>query len=131
MIKQLAILFAAVSIACAQNTADGSLTVGGKQTKLTQVYAYAAQGFFDKEKDDTIVTLTSLPVTEAQVRDEFAMRRLAREGKICFVRDTITPAGQIIDFSVGHSAFRMSPSGGSTEHLFEGKLDGKTIKGKV
>ncbi|MEO8027055.1 MAG: hypothetical protein ABI823_11300 [Bryobacteraceae bacterium] len=131
MMKRIALFFAVLAIAAAQNSVDGSLTVGGKLTKLTQAYAFAAQGFFDKDKNDTIVLLTNLPLTEAQVRDEFALRRLAREGKMCFVRETINPAGQIINFSVGHTAFRMSPSGGSTDHLFKGKQDGKIISGKV
>ena len=78
-----------------------------------------------------MVLLTDRAITEAQLRDGFALRRLAEEGKLCFVQETINTAGQIVNFTVGNKAFKMSPSGGSTEHRFEGKLDGKTISGKI
>jgi len=121
----------AVTAAAADTPADGKLTVAGKTTKLTQVYAYATKGFFDEKKDDTVVLLTDRPVTDAQLRDGFALRRLAEEGKLCFVQETINAAGQIVNFTVGHNGFKMSPSGGSTEHKFEGKLDAKNVSGKV
>ena len=115
----------------AQTPPDGKLTVAGQTTKLTQAYAYSTKGFFDEKKDDTVVLLTDRAITEAQLRDGFALRRLAEEGKLSFVQETINTAGQIVNFTVGNKAFKMSPSGGSTEHRFEGKLDGKTISGKI
>ncbi len=117
--------------AFAQPPVAGTLTVAGKPTSLTQVYAWRTEGFFDKNKDDTIVLLTDRPVAAADQTDEFALRRLAAEGKICFVRETINTEGQIINFTVGHQAFRMPPSGGSTEHVFEGRQEAQTISGKV
>ena len=131
MNRLIFLLLAALLAAFAQTAVDGQLTVAGKATRFTNVYAFAAEGFFDKEKNDTIVLLTNGPLTEAQMRDEFALRKLARDGKICFVKETINSLGQIVNFTIGDSAFRMSPSGGSTDHTFEGKLDGKTIRGKV
>ena len=62
-----------------QNAPTGKLTVSGQTTNLTQVYAYATEGFFDKEKDDTVVLLADRAVQDAQLRDGFALRRL--EGK--------------------------------------------------
>ena len=117
--------------AFAQPSVSGTLTVDGKPTALKQVYAWHTAGFFDKTKDDTVVLLTDGPVTAAEQRDGFALRRLAAAGKLCFIRETINAKGQIINFQVGHRAFRMPPSGGSTEHVFEGKLEGQTISGKV
>ena len=32
---------------------------------------------------------------------------------------------------IGHQAFKPPPSGGSTEHVFVGKQEGRTIEGKV
>jgi hypothetical protein len=130
---KLAILlsFTLLTAAFPQNTPTGKLTVSGQTTNLTQAYAYATEGFFDKKKDDTVVLLTDRAVPDAQLRDGFALRRLAEEGKLCFVQETINGAGQIVNFTVGHRAFKMSPSGGSTEHRFEGKLEGKTAAGKV
>jgi hypothetical protein len=89
------------------------------------------EGFFDKTKDDTVVLLTDHAVTDAQLRDGFELRRLAEEGKLSFVQETIDASGQIINFTVGHRAFKMAPSGGSTEHVFEGKIEGRNISGKV
>ncbi len=117
--------------AFAQSPVSGTLTVEGKPTSLTQVYAWHKEGFFDKTKDDTIVLLTDRPVAAAEQRDEFALRRLAAAGKLCFIRETINAKGQIINFLIGHNAFRVPPSGGSTEHVFEGKQEGQAISGKV
>jgi hypothetical protein len=120
----------AVTAAFAQ-TSEGSLTVDGKATRLSRAYAFSTQGFFDKSKNDTVVVLCDQPLTEAQFRDDFALRGLARDGKLAFVREVINQSGQIINFTVGHSALKMTPSGGSTEHVFEGKQDAKSISGKA
>ena len=78
-----------------------------------------------------MVVLTDRAVTDAQLRDVFALSRLAEEDKLSFVQQTINLASQIVNFTVGRRAFKMSPSGASTEHRFEGKLDGKTVSGKI
>ena len=117
--------------ALAQPPVAGTLTVAGKPTSLTQVYAWRTEGFFDKKKDDTVVLLADRSVTAADQRDGFALNRLAAEGKLCFVRETINADGQIINFTIGHRAFRLPPSGGSTEHVFEGRQEAQTISGKV
>ena len=131
MYKLIPIVFLTLAMASAQSSADGKFTVEGKVLKLSQVYSYSTKGFFDEKKDDTIVLLTDRPLTDAQVRDSFGLARMAREGKLAFVQETINAAGQIVNFTLGHQAFKAPPSGGSTEHVFEGKLEGKTISGKV
>ena len=115
----------------AQNSVDGSMTVAGKKAKLAFVYAYATQGFFDKTKDDTVVLLTDREVPPAQIRETYDLGKLAEQGKLCFVRATINAAGQIVNFSLGHASFKFPPGGGSTEHVFEGKLTKTSVSGKV
>ncbi len=115
----------------AQSPIAGTLTVAGKQISLTQAYAWRTEGFFDKKKDDTVVLLTDRPVAAADQRSESALRRLVAEGKLSFVQEVINTEGQIINFTVGHQAFRSLPSGGSTEHVFEGSQKGQAISGKV
>ena len=107
----------------AQTAPYGKLTVAGQTTKLKQTYAHSTKGFFDEQKDDTVVLLTGRAITDTQLRDSFALSRLAEEGKLSFVQETMIAVGQIVN--------KMSPSGASTEHRFEGKLDGKTVSGKV
>jgi hypothetical protein len=131
MIRTILLTLAVAVAALAQTSAEGSLTVNKEKVKLTQVYAYAAPGFFDKQKNDTIVVLTDRAVTPEQARDNFALRGLAQDGKLAFVQETINSAGQIINYTVGHKAFKAIPSGGSTEHVFEGKQTGQSIAGKV
>ena len=120
-----------MTVAVAQTSVDGKLTVAGQSVKLTQAYAYSAKGFFDEKKDDTVVLLTDRAITDSQIRDGFALRKLVDDNKLSYVQETINAAGQIINFTVGNHGFKMSPSGGSTEHKFDGKLAGKTISGKV
>lgn len=131
MNKTLALVLASLAIAVAQPSPSGQMKVNGKIFKITNAYGYAAEGFFDKKKDDTVVLLTDRPLTDGQIRDEFGIRRLAEDGKLNFVKATVNASGQLISFVVGSSAFKAIPSGGGTEHVFEGTQDGKTIAGKV
>lgn len=117
--------------AWAESQADGQLTVGGQSVKLTQVVAFHMEGFFDKAKDDTVVLLADRPVTDAQSRDDFVLSSLAKEGRLYFVREVINASGQIINFTVGHRALKVPPSGGSTEHVFTGSVGSAMISGKV
>lgn len=109
----------------------GRMKAGGKTSELTNAYAYAAEGFFDKKKDDTVVLLSDRPLTGAEARDEFGIRRKAEAGQLNFVKVVINDAGQLISFVCGSPAFKAIPSGGGTEHVFEGKVDGKSIAGSV
>ena len=128
--RTAACVFAFLTASFAQTVPDGKLTVAGQTTKLTQAYAYSKKGP-PGDKDATVVVLTDRAITDAQLRDGFALSRLAEEDKLSFVQQTINLGGQIVNFAVGHRAFKMSASGASTEHRFEGKVDGKTVSGKV
>ena len=126
-------MLAAIALTSAANAeCKGQLTVGGKTTALTNAYAYLTKGFFDETKNDTVVLVTDAAVTDAVVHDSFALSRMAEQGKLHFVQATINPAGQVINFSVGHNGFQFAPGGGSTEHTFQPKArDAKNISGTL
>ena len=119
--------------AAAQNSVQGKLEVDGKPIAITQVYAYAKEGFFDKKKQDVVVLLCDAPVPAPAVRDVFAYKDLIATGKVHCVRQTIDADKQVINFDVGHQRFgSMGENGGSTEHVFEAQtFDGKTIAGRA
>ncbi|HWZ71401.1 MAG TPA: hypothetical protein VN326_07970 [Casimicrobiaceae bacterium] len=119
--------------AAAQNRAEGKLDVDGKPVAITQVYAYAKEGFFDKKKQDVVVLLCDAAVPAPAVRDVFAYKDLVAAGKVHCVRQTIDADKQVINFDVGHQRFgSMGENGGSTEHVFEAQtFDGKTIAGRA
>ena len=71
------LLLAFLTATFAQTVPDGKLTVAGQTTKLTNAYAYLTKGFFEEKQDDMVVLLTDRAITDAQLRDGFALRRLA------------------------------------------------------
>ena len=132
MIKTLILILGTLAATSAQTAPPaGQMKVDGKTVKFTHVYAYLTEGFFDKKKDDTVVMLADRALTDAQIRDEFGLRRMATDGKLHCVRATINASGQMVNYLVGNQAFKAIPSGGSTEQVFEGTNDGRTIAGKV
>ncbi|HVR94297.1 MAG TPA: hypothetical protein VHI75_10680 [Casimicrobiaceae bacterium] len=90
----------------AQNRVEGKLDVDGKPVAITQVYAYAKEGFFDKKKQDVVVMLCDAPVPAPVVRDTFAYKDLIATGKVHCVRQTIDADKQVINYDVGHQRFR-------------------------
>jgi hypothetical protein len=119
--------------AAAQNSVQGKLEVDGKPVAITQVYAYAKEGFFDKKKQDVVVLLCDAAVPAPAVRDPFAYKDLVAAGKVHCVRQTIDADKHVINFDVGHQRFgSLGENGGSTEHVFEAQtFDGKTIAGRA
>lgn len=117
----------------AQNRAEGKLEVKGKTVPITQVYAYAVEGFFDKKKQDVTVLLCDVAVPAAAVRDGFVRKDLAAAGKLHCVQQVIDSEKQVINFEVRDQAFgARPPGGGSTEHVFEAEtFDGKIIAGRA
>src|SRR6202171_6868540 len=104
----------------AQNQVEGKLDVDGKPVAITQVYAYAKEGFFDKKKQDVVVMLCDAPVPAPVVRDTFAYKDLIATGKVHCVGQPIDADKQVINLDVGHQRFgRLGQNGGSTEHVFE------------
>lgn len=129
----LGVIVSWMATVSAQGTVKGTLDVDGKPVAITQVYAYAKEGFFDKKKQDVVVLLCDAPVPPAAVRDPFAYKDLIAAGKAHCVRQTINTEKQVINFDVGHQRFgSMGENGGSTEHVFEAStFDGKTITGRA
>src|ERR1700682_1623965 len=117
----------------AQNRVDGKLEVDGTPVAITQVYAYAKEGFFDKKKQDVVVLLCDAEVPAPAVRDPVAYKDLVSTGRVPFVRPTIDTHKHVINFDVGHQRFgSLGENGGSTEHVFEAQtFDGKTIAGRA
>jgi hypothetical protein len=116
----------------AQNQVDGKLEVKGKPIAMTQVYAYAVEGFFDKKKQDVTVLFCDAAVPATAVRDYFARKALVDAGKLHCVQQVINAEKQVINFEVRDNRFgARQPGGGSTEHVFEARtFDGKTIAGR-
>jgi hypothetical protein len=132
-IVALGIIVSCITPVAAQNRAEGKLEVEGKPVAITQVYAYAKEGFFDKKKQDVVVLLCDAAVPAPAVRDVFAYKDLVAAGKVHCVRQTIDADKQVINFDVGHQRFgSMGENGGSIEHVFEAQtFDGKTIAGRA
>ena len=116
----------------AENFARGTLVVDGQSVDITQVYAYAQPGFFDKKKQDVVVLLCDAPVPGPAVRDQFARQELVDAGKLHCVQQTINTEKQVINYEVRHKRFGMPQGGGSSYHVFEAKtFDDKTIAGRA
>src|SRR5205814_2122879 len=81
---------------------------------LTQVYAYAAEGFFDKKKDDVTVLFCDAPVPAAAVRDYFARKELVDAGKLHCVQQVVDANKQVINFEVRDQRFGARPPGGGS-----------------
>ena len=129
----LGIIVGSITPVAAQNRAEGKLDVEGKPVAITQVYAYAKEGFFDKKKQDVVVLLCDGAVPAPALRDVFAYKDLIATGKVHCVRQTIDANKQVINYDVGHQRFgSMGENGASTEHVFEAQtFDGKTIAGRA
>jgi hypothetical protein len=121
--------------AWAGGTAKGAITVAGKKLTLSNVYAYAQTGFFDKTKTDVVVILSEIPIPAADghTPDEVARNQFALEATVQqFLSVTLDSAGQIISLRPQHKAFKVVPSGASSNFLFEKKVhDGKLVSGRV
>lgn len=135
----LFITMSAFTVLCALPAAggdwkvEGTLTVAKVPVKLVHAYAAAQKGFFDAKIDDVLVLLTDVPLSGAALTDPFERRKMEKEGKLHCVEAVINAKGQAINVTVRGKEFGGPPvSGGSTEDLFEAKVnDGKTIAGRL
>jgi len=128
----IAIFTLPAALAGAENKAKGKLTVDGKAVDITQVYAYAKPGFFDKKKQDVVVLMCDAPVTPETVQDVFAFDKLIDSGRLHCVQQTINTEKQVINFEVRHKRFRIPVSGGSSYQVFEAKtFSDNTISGRA
>ncbi len=114
----------------AGGTADGTITVNGKTTKLTHAYARAVKGFFDKTKEGVEVILSDVPLDGKALEDEFERMHMADAGKLHAFEISLDENGQPISTSFRNNSFKKgSPSGLSSEDVFTKKVfDGKTVE---
>jgi hypothetical protein len=132
LVVAAALTFAAGQPATTADTVSGSLEVAGKKVTITHGFAQAKKGFFDETMNDIQVVLCDAVVPVGSTREEFARRELADAGKVHCVENTINAKNQVINFSLRHNAFKMSPSGGSTSAIFEPKVVTATrIEGRI
>ncbi len=111
--------------------ATGELIVNDQKTQFNYAYALAQPGYFDKNKEDILVILTDVPLSEEAIEDNFERRRMMRDSSLHCVEITINADKSPISVAILHSAFKAAPSGRGYE-VFEAKtFDGKTIEGKV
>ena len=119
-----------------QNTqtsiADGHLTVAGDKVQLQHAYAMAQKGFFDETKEDIVVIVTNIPLSDKAVEDQWERSDLVREGNLRLVEVTINSEQQPISVSVKHPAFQASPSGFSSDYILELKtFTDKDVEGRM
>jgi len=124
------VIAATASPAIAQNRVEGKLQVKGTAYPITQVYAYAQEGFFDKSKLDVTLLFCDGAVPPAVVRDEFALPKLIDDGKLHCVLQVVSADKQVSHFEVLGKGFGRI-QGASSEHIFDAKtFDGKTAAGR-
>jgi len=112
--------------------AEGKLTVAGDTVQLQHAYAMAQPGFFDKTKEDIVVTVTNIPLPEKAIEDRGERIGLVSEGTLKSVEITINSKQQPISVGVKHSAFKASPSGFSSNYILELKtFDEKNVEGRM
>lgn len=126
--------FGAAAAPAGEGTASGSLTVAGKTIPLRYAYARAQKGFFDNAKEDVLVILSDVPISEAALADEFARHHLAEEGKLHAVEVVLDADHQPIGGGLLHEAWKKT--GGyvsvSGMHVFTSKtFDGKVAEGTL
>ena len=124
-------LLAAPAARAADGTAQGTITVNGRTTKLSHAYARAVPGFFDKTKEDVVVILTDVPLEAKALEDEFERIHMADAGKLHAFEITLDADGKPISTSFRDDGFKKaSPSGLSSSDVFTKKtFDGKTVSG--
>lgn len=127
-----ALLVLAVRAApAADGKAEGTLTVNGKTAKLAFAYAWAEPGFFDKQKEDVHVVLSDVPLAPKALEDTFERIHMADAGNLHAMEIVFDAEAKVISTSFRDKAFKASPSGVSSDDVFEKKtFDGKTVSGR-
>jgi hypothetical protein len=117
-----------------EGTASGTLTVAGKTTPLTHVYARAQKGFFDATKEDILVILSDVAIPEDALSDEFARHKMAADGTLHGVEVVLAPDKQAVSGGLLHEAFAETQGYVSVAgmHEFQAKtFDGKVVEGTL
>ena len=117
------------SAAAAADTASGKLVVDGKAVELTHVYAYMDKTF-NEGKDAVVIVLADAAIPPEAVQDAYARNKLVSAGTLHYV-ELLVVAGKQTHYEVQHKRFgmMMQPSGDDSDHVLEGKADGKSVTG--
>src|SRR3954467_8984229 len=96
----------------ADGTAEGTLTVNGKVTKVAYAYARSVPGFFDKSTMDTEVIVSDVPLDAKALADPFVRGDLAEAGKLHAFEIIIDASGTPISTAWRDNGFKgPTPSG--------------------
>jgi len=116
----------------AAGRASGQLTVAGDKVSLQYAYARAEEGFFDKDKEDIIVTISNIPLSDKMLDDTWRLMQLAEDGTLKSIEVTIDAKQQPISVGLRHPAFKASPSGISSDYVLElSTFDSNQVSGRM
>jgi len=111
---------------------EGQLTVAGNKVQMHYAYAMAQPGFFDKTKEDIVLLVSNIPLTDKAIEDQWERNTLVSDGTLKTVEVTINSEQQPISVSVKHPAFKASPSGFSSNYIVELKtFNEKNVEGRI
>ena len=136
-VSRLLLVFVILSLGIVSQNADasnakGQLTVAGDKVQLQHAYAKAEPGFFDETKEDIVVIVTNIPLSNKAVEDRWERSDLVRKGTLKYVEITINYKQQPISVGVKHLGFKASPSGASSNYILEVEtLDEKNVEGRM
>lgn len=103
----------------AADTTSGTLVVAGKTVRLTHGFAVSKKGFFDAKSDDVEVVLCDAVVPIGDVEAKFARMEMGDKGTAHCVENTINAAGNVLNFTLRHNAFKMTEGGYSSDMVYE------------
>lgn len=115
----------------AAQTASGSLVLDGAATPLSYVYAIAKPGALDKSREDVAVTLSDVPLSEADRESAFGLIRLGRSGQAHIVEILLDADGDPISGAIYAPIFSgmLSLTG---MHVFEPtRFDAEAVQGTL
>jgi hypothetical protein len=136
-ITWLSLFAIAISIGMASqnaktSNAEGQFTVAGNTIEIQHAYAIAQPGFFDETKEDIVLIVTNIPLSDKAIEDQWARNALVSEGSLKSIEITINSEQQPISVSVKHPAFQANPSGFSSDYILELKtFDEKNVEGRM
>lgn len=114
-----------------EGRATGTLTLNGVTVRLTHAYAEARPGTFDKNTEDTRVLLSDVALPDEAREDDFALIKLAREGRAHAIEIVIDHAGQAISGSFFAQAFKGNISASGMHRFTREQLDAGSVSGRL
>ncbi len=113
-------------------TAEGTLTINGNATPLRHAYASEKPSPSEKGKRVIYVVLSDVPISAADLDDDFGLMRLGRDSKVHAVEIRINMLRKAESGSFYDSAFEGASVSTSGMHNFDWDVFNKdTISGKL